>query len=282
VKYNLDTQRPGAPELTTGVPATVEGRPLVHAFGASSGVTQSFGRLEAGLRGTVDRTSYENARLSDGSTLDLKSDSYNTYGVRGRLGYEVTPGVKPFVEAGVDTRKHDRRVDASGYARDSDGVTGKVGTTIEVARLITGEVSAGYTSRRYEDGRLPNLRGPVFDASLVWQASPLTTITLKASTELAETNVAGASGAVSRKVSLDVAHALMRNLTIGGALSWQDTDYRGYSLTEKTMSGTLRAEYALTRSVALKGSFTHERLKSSSPGSDYTANVYLLGLRLQR
>ena len=31
----------------------------------------------------------------------------------------------------------------------------------------------------------------------------------------------------------------------------------------------------------VRASFTHERLKSTDPGDDYTANVYLVGLRFQ-
>ena len=51
---------------------------------------------------------------------------------------------------------------------------------------------------------------------------------------------------------------------------------------EKYFAGTLRAEYNLTRTVAVRASYTFEHLKSTSVGSDYTANVFLLGLRFQR
>ena len=62
-----------------------------------------------------------------------------------------------------------------------------------------------------------------------------------------------------------------------------NTDYQGGApLHERTLTGTLKAEYNLSRSVIVRGSFTHERLQSSTPGSDYTANVFLLGLKLQR
>jgi len=74
----------------------------------------------------------------------------------------------------------------------------------------------------------------------------------------------------------------LRNLTLGGIAQWQNDKYQGIALNQDTFTGTLKAEYALTRSIVVKGSFTHERLKSSVPGADYTANVYLLGLRLQR
>jgi hypothetical protein len=31
----------------------------------------------------------------------------------------------------------------------------------------------------------------------------------------------------------------------------------------------------------VRASFTHERLQSTAPGSDYTANIVLVGLRMQ-
>ncbi len=67
----------------------------------------------------------------------------------------MTPGVKPFVEVGADTRKHDEEPDVYGYQRNSNGVTGKVGTTFELTHELTGEVALGYTHRSL---RRPALR----------------------------------------------------------------------------------------------------------------------------
>ena len=61
--------------------------------------------------------------------------------------------MKPFVEVGADTRVHDLNADFSGYQRNSNGLTGKVGATFEFTRLLTGEVGVGYTQRDYEDPR---------------------------------------------------------------------------------------------------------------------------------
>ena len=283
-RASIDTQRPGSPEITSlGTRgALVEGRPLIYNTGVGAGVTQKFGRVEATLRGTLDRTDYQDGALSDGSTLPLSNQSYTTYGASARLGYEATPGVKPFVEASVDKRVRDKSVDDSGYRRDSTGLTGRVGTSFEITRTLTGEVSAGYSQRRYEDARLKDLRGPLIDAALIWTASPLTTVTLKGLTSFDESTVAGASGSINRRASVQISHALLRNLTLTGSASYGERDYQGVDLKEKSLSLGLGAEYALTRSVVVKGSFTHDRLKSSSPNSDYTANVFLLGLRLQR
>lgn len=283
-KARIDSQRPGSPEVTSlGTRgATVTGRPLIYQEGVTAGVTQKFGRFEATLRGSVERVDYQDANLSDGAKVMLSNDSFSTYGAALRLGYEATPGVKPFVEASLDRRVHDNAIDLSGFKRDSTGVTGRVGTSFELTRTLTGEASAGYTQRSYEDARLKDLRGPVIDAALIWAATPLTTLAFKGSTSFDETNISGSAGSINNKASVQISHALLRNLTLVGMAGFGQRDYQGLNLKEKTLSLGLSADYALTRSVVVRGSFTHDRLKSTAPNSDYTANVFLLGLKLQR
>lgn len=280
----IDSQRPGSPEVTAfGTRgAKLTNRPLIYTEGASAGVAHRFGRFEATLRGSIDRTQYENGTLSDGAKLPLANQNYDTFGGEAKLSYELTPGVKPFVEARIDKRVHDKTVDDAGYRRDSRGLTGRAGSSFELTRTLTGEVSGGYEQREYEDTRLKDLRGPVFDAALIWTATPLTTVSLKGATTFDETNIAGASGSINRRASVQLSHALLRNLTLTGVAAIGQRDYKGFNLTEKTQSYGLGAEYSLTRSVVVRGSFTHDRLKSTAPNSDYTANVFLLGLKLQR
>jgi hypothetical protein len=277
-RFELDTLRPGSPDLReTGI----VDRPLIARSGASLGVTHRMNHLLLGLKGSIDRTVYDDARLSDGSLLDQSDRDRTQYELSLRAGYELTPGLIPFVEAGIDTRDYDRTVDFTGYARSSDGVSLKAGTTFELSRILTGEVSAGYQQRRYDDPRLRDMRGPIADAALIWQATPLTTVRLRGTSQLGETTLEGSSGAIIRTATLEVQHDLRRNLSVIGALSLTDADYKGVRLREQGYAASAKMEYKLTRSVALKASFTHERLKSTAEGSDYTANVFLVGLRFQ-
>ena len=88
-------------------------------------------------------------------------------------------------------------------------------------------------------------------------------------------------GALVSRATLEVQHDLRRNVSLIAAVTVSEADYRGIALREDGFAGSLRLDYRLTRSVALRASFTHERLKSTDHGSDYTANVYLVGLRFQ-
>lgn len=278
LRSSITTQRPGAP----GVPGDVSSRPWVATVGATAGATQKFGRLEVSAAALVDRTSYEDAKLSGGSVLAYSRDNYAAYGLRTRIAFEATPGVVPFIEALGDRRVRDYAVDAAGYGRDSTGGSLRAGSKFEITRTLTGDLAAGYGQRRYEDSRLPLLAGPLVDGALTWAASPLTTVTARAATAFVETTLAGASGGLSHTVSVNASHALLRNVTLGAGVSLGRTDYRGAGLSQTTWTGALKAEYSLSRSLVLKGSYAHEQLLSSNGAGGYSADVFLLGLRLQR
>jgi hypothetical protein len=189
--------------------------------------------------------------------------------------------MRPFLEAGADTRQFDQSVDINGFRRSSDGVTGRAGASFELTRLLTGEASLGYQTRKYDDARLNDLRGLVGDASLVWSATELTTVTLRGTTELNDTTISGVNGAVARRAELRVVHALQRNLTVTATAAYGQTDYSGIRLKEDTTTLGIKLDWKISRNMALTAGFTNERLKSTTAGSDYTANVYLVGLRFQ-
>jgi len=281
-RFLLDTQRPGAPALYSGLPnVTVKNRPIAFLTGVQVGPTQKFGRLEVSLRGALDRAIYENAQYSDGSTLDLARTNYTQYGGVGRVAYEVSPDLKPFMEATLDTRRHDSATDPYDYRRDSHGYTARGGAELRFSELVHGEASGGYGERYYADVRLPRLRGPLVDAALIYTPTPLTTVTLRGGTTLNETTVTGAAGALSRTVSLTVAHDLMRNLTVSATGGYLNNQYQGANIREEGYSAGVKLEYRITRSITMKASYTHDWLRSTSNGADYTTNVVLVGMRLQ-
>ena len=124
----VSTDNPGSPDLQAGLSKL----PLYFTMGHSAGITQSFNRFELKLTGDFERTEYQDSELTDGTTASNKDRNYNQFGGTLRGSYEMTPGVKPFVEVGADTRRHDQEPDSYGYDRNSKGITGKVGTTLRI------------------------------------------------------------------------------------------------------------------------------------------------------
>jgi hypothetical protein len=274
----VSTDNPGSPNLQAGLAKL----PIFTTVGGSAGLGQRFNRFDLSVKGDVERTVYQNSTLTDGSTASNDDRDYNQYGGTLRGGYELSPGVTPFVEVGADTRVHDLNTDVFGFQRNSNGVTGKIGTSFVLSRLLTGEISLGYTRRVYEDPRLENVAGLVGDASLVWTADALTTVKLTGKSTVGESTVPGLSGVFYRDVGLQIDHSFRRWLIGTVKLGFGLDDYAGLSREDKRFLAGLGLTYKLNRSTQIKGEVRQEFLRSNVTGNDYTATIFLLGLRLQR
>lgn len=297
------TDNPGSPNLQAGLSKL----PIYTTFGGSAGLGQRFNRFDISIKGDVERTAYQNSELTDGSTASNEDRNYDQYGGTLRGGYEVSPGLMPFVEVGLDQRKHDLSTDFFGYQRDSKGFTGSVGAKFELTRLLTGEASVGYVKRTYEDSRLSDLSGLIGNASLVWTATALTTVKLTASSTVGESTLPGVPGVFYRDVGLQIDHAfrqwLIGSLKFGFGLDTYKnaaSEVSGTTTTvcdcivtttvnetitdriDKRYALGLGLTYKLNRNMQIKGEFTQQWLRSNVTGVDYNASIFLLGMRLQR
>jgi hypothetical protein len=281
-RFLLGTLTPGSTVLPTGVVLATNQRPLWETYGATLGATQKFGDFSFGLHGLVDRISYQNTTFGDGSINNLASDNYTDWALNPRIAYQISPIIKPFVESVVDTRRYDDAVDSSGFARTSDGVLGRAGATIAPTDKLSGEISAGYGERHYQDPRLPILAAPLFDASLTWAASALTKLTFNAASSLSETTVPGASGAVSRLYSIEIDHALRRYLTVGLTASLGTDDFVGVPQNDRIATLALKVDYNITRDIVLRASVSRQQYTINVPNSNYNADIFQIGLKLQR
>jgi hypothetical protein len=273
-RFLLGTDNPGSPNLQAGLARL----PIYTTWGATAGVAQRFNRLDLSVKGSFDRTTYQDSELEDGTRVSNQDRNYNQHRVQGRASYEFGPGLKPFVEIDADKRVHDS--DASG--RDSQGLTPKAGVTFELLRYLTGEVSAGYTMRDYVSPALEPLQGFVVDASLVWVATGLTTMTFTANSRADESVLLGVSGALRRDVGLQVDHAFRRWLIGTVKVGYGQDDYVGLDRLDQRTSLGAMITYKFSRELWLKGEYRHEWLRSNVTGVDYDASIFLIGLKLQR
>ena len=292
----VSTDNPGSPNLQAGLAKL----PLYATFGGSGGFTHQFNRFELGVKGDVERTTYQASTLTDGTLASNGDRAFNQYTGSFRAAYELKPGLKPFAEASADSRVHDLSTDFNGFQRDSTGITAKIGSSFDLPARLTGEVAVGYTSRKYADPRFDALSGLIGNASLVWTASALTTVKLNATSAVNESSVAGVSGVFSRDVGLQIDHSLRRWLIASAKFGFGVDSYRGGNdaaicdcvVTTPGETSPDRQDlrymigfgltYKLSREVQIKGEVRRDWLHSNVPGNDYTADTFLLGLRFQR
>jgi hypothetical protein len=277
-RFLLSTDYPGSPNLPVGFAKL----PIFTSYGSTIGFSHRFNRLELSVKASTDRTQYEASELEDGSRSGNEDRNFDQFGGAVRASYEVLPGVKPFVEVAGDTRRHDLEFDRDGFRRDSDALTPRIGTTFDMTRRLTGEISVGYLVRRFEDPALQKLRGIVADASLVWTVSGLTTATLTATSRGEETVLPGVSGTLRRDIGVQVDHALRRWLIWTVRAGYGLDDYVGSLRSDRRLSAGTALTYKFSRELSIKGEYRYDQLRSNTADVDYSANAFLVGIRLQR
>lgn len=275
-RYIRNADTPGNPND----PDDIKKPPVYTIFGGTAGITQRFNRLELAAKGSADRTAYQDAELNDGSMLALTDRNYNQYTLGLRGAYELSPGIKPFVEAEGNRRIHD--VCSFCGDRDSDGRSIKGGLQFEMTRKLTGEIAVGTLRRDYEDPAFPSLRGTLVDGSLIYYATPLTTLKLDAKTSVAESSIAGVSGTLTRDYTFQADHSFRRWLIGTLKVGYGTDNYEGLDRLDKRYFVSTALTYKLSRAAALKGEFRQDWLRSNVTSADYTASTIMFGLRLQQ
>jgi len=86
-RFLLGTDNPGSPNLQ----ADLVKLPIFTTWGATAGLAQRFNRLDLAVKGSVDRTTFQNSELTDGTSVSNEDRNYNQYRVQGRVSYEFTP-----------------------------------------------------------------------------------------------------------------------------------------------------------------------------------------------
>jgi hypothetical protein len=274
----VSTDNPGSPNIQSNL-ATL---PIDTTVGGTVGVEQQFSRFDATLKGTVDRTTYQTSHFVDGESSNNDDRAYDQYAGIFRLGYEIDPGFKPFVEVSQDKRNYDSPVDVFGEDRSSTGSSAKVGGEFKLGgSMLVGEMAVGYLQRNYQDPTLPNISGMTIDGSLLWLATGLTSVKFTATSQVYESTLQGVSGSFSRDVSVEVDHALRRWLIATGTLGYGHDDYVGEMREDDRYYAATGLVYKLNPFMQIKGQVRHDWLTSTQSGNAYQATSVLLTLRLQ-
>jgi hypothetical protein len=276
-RFLVATDSPGSPNFE----ADADELTIFTDISGSAGIAHRFNRVEVGAKVAVDRRRYEDSELSDGSVASNADRDYSTYRLELRGSYELTPGIKPFIAIETDSRVYDLTADSFGVQRDSKGFAPRIGSSFELSRLLTGHVSLGYLTRTYDDPDLQDLRGWIADSSLVWLATGLTKVTFTAKSWVFESTDPDISGVLAHDIGIQVEHSFRDWLLGTIKFGFGVDDYVGSSRVDHRLFGSAVLTYKLNRNAQIKGELRQEQRSSNVSDQDYTASIFLLGLRLQ-
>lgn len=262
--YELTGEAVSDPDAVAGADGTTD----THDLTAEVGATRRVGALDATAGIEASRVQFSDTPLAGGGIQS--NDDRNRYDgeLTLRLARAEGPVFQPFVEAAASMRRFDERIDRNGFERNSFGYGLRGGLTIADDGPLRGEASVGLVGERFEDDGLDDVLAVSATASLTWDVTTLTSVTLDLDTSVDPTTQAGSGAGVSRTASLGLSHDLRRNLELRLGAAIEDTRFSGIDSKTRTYTGSAGLTWRVSPVAAFRLDTRYEHEPDSSGDVD--------------
>lgn len=257
--------------------------------GANVGYDHTFNRLSLGAKLSLNRLDFDDVVAADGELIDNQDRDRDNLSYSLRAGYQFQTDKQAFIRYTGYTVDYDQPFDRNGLDREGDGYTLSGGLAFTMTGKLNGDLFASYQDRQFDDPGLPDVNGWAAGAGLQWKPTDLTSVYGQIASSVEETTDRNSSGFLQTVYSLRVDHELKRFVQLNGFVSYRVNDYQPIDDTLENTRSTdniLRAgvglNWFINRYIYLNTSYAYEKLDSSLPDDDYSANTFWLVLGLER
>lgn len=276
--YSLSREEIGDPNAVANAVTQAE----VNEYTAGAEVTRDLGilRTTAGLDFT--RQTYSNAVLADGLLVDQSARDNNEAKVRGRIGYELSPALIPFLEASYGRLFYDQHEDATGTVRDAHLYAMKAGLETDFGEKLTGELAGGYLIAEFDDAALQSISAATIDGNALWSPYRGTNVAFNLRTEIEPTTTPGASGSTAYTGTMVLSQIILQNLTgqVSSGLTLRDYSQEEMPVQTLLSLGT-GVTWSLSRSLDFNADVAWEKTQQQGVESTEVLRAGI-GLTLKR
>ena len=242
------------------------------AFDSELAVNKTFNRVKVTLRGGYESHNYEDVAMVGGGILDQDFRDGEAYEAGGRVAVAISPDTSVFGDVTYTRTEYDN---PSALLSDSDTIRVLAGLEFAPSALVRGQIGAGYTWRGYDGAGIADEEGFAYLADIIWNPTPLITVTLGGEGRIEDTAVASASGRISRSGHVIVDYELLRNLIVSPQVRIDHIDYFGTARDDLLITPGIRLDYMANRYLHVGGEYFFTSRDSSVNAFDY--DRHLLG-----
>jgi hypothetical protein len=245
-------------------------------------IRHDFGRLRATIGADLVRSVYSDAVLANGMRISQADRDNIGLGLRGRIGYEISPALIPFIEIASERMVHDLAIDSFGYRRDLTTYKAKAGAEIDLGEKLRGELAGGYARTDFQDNRLGRIAAFTLDGNATWSPRRGTDVAIGLATDFEPSTTAGVGGAVTYALRGEISQTVMRDLVARANATTTWRDYASQAIADQTVIATgAGLTWGLSRYLDLAGDVAWEvtRQKTGPESGVFRAT---LGLTLKR
>ncbi|MQW88054.1 outer membrane beta-barrel protein [Sinorhizobium saheli] len=263
--------------------ANAESQSGVNTYRLGAAVERDLGLIRGSVGIDFERWTYGDVELDNGTRLSQKDRDRSIGTLTGRVGYELSPALIPFLEASAGKSIYDLRRDTFGFERSYQNYAGRAGMEVDLGEKLNGELALGYETFRFDDARLGDLDGLSVDGRVNWSPRRGTDVLFGVLTYLDPSTTPGDAGSMNYELTNVVTQQLRSTLVgrFSNSLTLSDFPADAASSDETTWRTGAGLTWDMSRYLALTGDVSYERTNRERGASSDTTRVGV-GLTLRR
>lgn len=270
------------PKSGTDYASNVASAPIVVTGTGEASVTRDLGLFEVEGRGTAARTGNGETVYDDASTTDNSFQNTTSYGVGGRVGVKVTPGLTAFVDGDATADQYDAASPSLGVKLDGTTYEARAGLNFKLRETLELEGSIGLAYRDFKDAGIEDFTAAIYGAKVVFVPDETVSLTGELTTTVsAPGTTAIASGKVEYAATGSAAVQVNPWLKLRAKAGWSYSETPGADTTTETTSAGAGADYLLSAMTDLTADYTYSRSKTGT-GTQTEEHVVALGVTFHR
>jgi hypothetical protein len=248
-------------------------------YGAEITAQYDPGRLRIQPSIGFERLDFQDVPLGAGGIADQDDRDRGLTRLGLLVGWRLVGSSELFAEGVFSSTDFQDQVDRNGFDRDNHSFRMLAGARLNLSRLISGRLAAGWEQRVYTDPALRDFSGPVIEAALSWEPSRLITLDLTAGRRIEETTIPRAAATDVSSLQIRARWAIRRTIALTAETGIERRDFRGISRTDDLLILGIGTVLRVSRHAEMEAGIRHERERSNIPGEGHKATQVWLGAR---
>lgn len=244
---------------------------------AHIGLTRDAGRAFGTIRLGYESRDYRDVKATDGSVIDQDARDLRIFSSDVKLGYRFSP--KTSFEMRFRGIRQFNRGNAI-LSTDAWGYEVLAGVKFETSPILKWELLGGYGIRDYDQPDLATSSTPLLQAKVTWLPTQKLSIYGTITREFEPSaSIDTLQDAINTSFGIAAEFEASRNLIFTIKGEYIDTDYVGLDREERTLIGSLKASYFVSRDWQLTLKYEHARRTSNLENQDWNRNRFMFGVK---
>jgi hypothetical protein len=222
----------------------------------------------------VQATQYNAVPAFSGAILPQSESNTVNPQATAQVSYEFIPDYRGYVRASGALYDYPRT--APGVDLNSNVYRVDFGLQIAPRHLIYGEAYVGVLAQTFHSSSLPSTTTPDFGGRMLWNVTPLTTLTFNGIRAFQTSNTTAVNtgvGYLQTVVTATVDHELRYNLLVNANASYENDNYQSITRSDNIFTASAGLRYLVNRHLFLGGSYSYQQRTTNASGAQYSQSI---------